>query len=646
VTTAEEDELRADLAALRAEVARLRAMAPRDELRAILENAPDVIALMDGRGRVLYANRFAGGRTLQDVVGRNALEFMPEEHHKTWRSALARVLETGESQVIELVSLSGLCLQTRLVRLPQHQGDYHVMGISSDVTDQRRAERALHESDEKLRLAISAASMGVWRWDRASDEATFDAGAMALFARSNDDAPRTFAQHLELVHPVDRERVAASLKRSIATAHYEDIEYRVPLRDGSVRWILAKGAVMRDDAGEVCALHGVMLDITRRKELEAQLRQAQKMEAVGQLTAGVAHNFNNMLMGILPNLELSLKRAPESLKPKLLDAHAAAGRTREMIQQLMLFSRGTGGGKTARVDLHGVVTSIVSMCAVTFDRQIELCLVPPPSMHVVEGDDTQLGQAILNLLLNARDALELAERTTRSIVVEIEHADERSAFVRDLPAQQHGYHCIVVSDDGVGMDDTTLSRIFEPFFTTKEVGRGTGLGLSSTYAIVTEHGGRIRCQSEVGRGTRFEVYLPAREPIAKTSVPNTPSPGIEQGSELILVIDDEPLVRTTLARLLEIGGYSTILAADGPEGIETYRKERDRIGLVLLDMSMPKMSGEATLRELVAISEDVRVILLSGYAVDLAKHPRARAFLPKPSSLDEMLRMVREVLDR
>ncbi|MCA9671983.1 MAG: response regulator [Myxococcales bacterium] len=385
---------------------------------------------------------------------------------------------------------------------------------------------------------------------------------------------------------------------------------------------------------------------TRHDSFEQQLLEAQKLESVGRLAGGVAHDFNNMLGVVLANAQYMLARAqrgepiePEEIRACLDDQLEAANHATKLTRQLLHFAR-LGEGDQVLTDVSELVETVLSLCRRSFGPQITVERNKPDEPLVVNVDPSQLSAALMNLLVNAGDAL---AGGSGSIHVDVRALSHGSSTARQLPLLPFGrYVEIAVADTGSGMDDATRSRIFEPFFTTKE-GSGTGLGLASAYGVVRRHGGDIRVESELGEGTTFRVYLPRHDappPQQGRRINPTPSSGewsLLEGA--ILVIDDERSVRTSISRLLALAGHSNVLlAADGLEGIEMYRANRAGIGLVLLDMKMPGLDGAATFERLVEIDPDVVVLLISGNLDDAPSKLRraVRQTLPKPFTLSEL----------
>ena len=376
--------------------------------------------------------------------------------------------------------------------------------------------------------------------------------------------------------------------------------------------------------------------------LEDQLRQSQKLEAIGQLTTGIAHNFNNLLMVIAGSVELA-RNIPKESAQHLENAVEAADKAAGMIRQLMLFSRNVGVARNP-LDLRPIVDDIVRMCRDTFDRKISIVAEMSDDVPNVSGDSGQIEQMIFNLFINARDAVEAVSDRPPAITLHLNdvkigledcagHVDMRPGhFVR-----------IAVSDNGVGMDEETTRRIFEPFFTTKEFARGTGLGLSTVYGIVKQHSGGIEVASKPGVGTTFEVYLPVAENVTAAE-PEAIGEPMRGGSETILVIDDEEMVRTTLVSMLEAHGYTVLVGTDGKNGLSVFRAEQSRIEVVVLDLIMPGMSGYEVLVELRNMECDAKIIICTGVQPDRTALAGVHAIVQKPVRLPKVLLTVRRVL--
>jgi signal transduction histidine kinase len=385
--------------------------------------------------------------------------------------------------------------------------------------------------------------------------------------------------------------------------------------------------------------------MAERRKVEEQLRHAQKMEAVGQLSAGVAHNFNNMLAIIMGYLELMLRAAPQNLQADLSEAINATQRAADVVDQLMLFARRPLASEFEPINLQELIKRTEEICRKTFDRKFELVVEVPADLAAIQGDENQLQQVFLDLCLNARDAFEDLDRPFHRIQIV---ADTLKFEAGDLPAHPQlppgSYARVQIRDNGSGMDRETRERVFEPFFTTKEIGEGTGLGLATVYGILQEHNGWIDCQSELGVGTTFLVHLPAAGPALEHK--ETAAENIRTARPAtILVVEDEQSIRQMITRMLETDGYTVLQAADGQEGLEVFQRERDGIDLILLDLSMPELSGQETLSALRALDANIGVVLFTGYSVGETDFEGVRAVLRKPVRRQQLLQTVIKALD-
>jgi two-component system cell cycle sensor histidine kinase/response regulator CckA len=410
----------------------------------------------------------------------------------------------------------------------------------------------------------------------------------------------------------------------------------------------------------------ILVDVSERKRLEEQLRQAQKMQAVGQLAGGVAHDFNNLLTAILGSVSMLLEeissRQPEGnghrgvrttsdlplatdLVGGLKTIEKASLRAAELVRQLLGFSR-QNILWLQPLHLHGGVEETVRILQRTIDPRITVVVKTTPDLWTVQADSSQVNQVLMNLCLNARDAMPEGGR----LLLETENVEADPEFVRRHAEARPGQFVrLRVSDTGQGIPEEIQSRIFEPFFTTKGPDKGTGLGLSMVFGIVKQHQGWIECSSTPGRGTTFDVYLPrcSGERPAVVSFPTTP-PLRPNGKETILLVDDEDMIRNLCRLFLEQAGYQVILAEDGQKAVELFRREHSRIDLVILDLSMPRLSGRDTLGRLVRIDPSVRVLVSSGYAAeekDTSDIEGVLGFIPKPYRRIDLLTKVRTTLD-
>lgn len=628
-------DLEAENASLRRRLADLEGDRPEHDIvrrllgeRLVLENIPDVVCITDREYRILYLNRTVPGRRVEDLIGTRAIDYIEESMRASYEATCERAFATGVPQIFEANTVSGYCWQARLVPITTETGVL-LLGTSADVTQQKRSEAALRESETRLRHAIEASGMGTWTWDRATDAFSWDDALCLIFGVERRATPGSTEAYLAFVHPEDRDDVAGSIALNRESGKYTDLRHRIVRPDGEVRHVLSKATPLRDEHGHFVGFRGGVFDITEQKRLEEQLRQVQKMDAIGQLTAGIAHNFNNLLSVILPNVTLGRARANPEVLGHLSDIEHAANRAAEMIRQLMLFARPEGQDKKTPIDVVATTRRTVEICGTTFDRKISIDLEAAEGVPAVAAHAGQIEQVLLNICLNARDAFAQAETESPRIQILIDSGGS-PGMVR-----------IRVSDNGPGMDEATRSRVFEPFFTTKAVGHGTGLGLASAYAMVMEHHGRIRCESRLGEGSTFELELPAA-PFAEPPSARRSVESFERGTGTVLIVDDEPLVRRAVRGILERGGYKVIEAVDGIDGLDRFHEKRAQIDLVLLDQSMPGLSGDQVLLKLMDAAPAVPVVLLSGLPGPAARLGHATAVLTKPADPSTLLCTIRD----
>jgi PAS domain S-box-containing protein len=431
------------------------------------------------------------------------------------------------------------------------------------------------------------------------------------------------------------------LHRSVMAGGSGSLEFEIVGLKGGRRWLETHAVPLKDRQGRVSALLGITADITTRRALEDRLRQAQKMEAVGQLAGGIAHDFNNLLTAILSSADL-LEADLAADDPRRADVAAirqAAERAAQLTRQLLAFSRQQILQPTL-LDLNLLVARLEGLLRRVIPEHVHLETRLAENPALVYADPSQLEQVILNLVVNARDAMPEGG----SIGIETELVTLDAGFVAAHPGSTAGPHVrLAVSDTGCGMDPATLARIFEPFFTTKAPGQGTGLGLAVVYGIVKQSGGYIGVESEPGRGSRFQIYLP--------EAAGSPAPSEAQrepqdlfGSETVLVVEDDPGVRRLARRSLQRYGYRVLEAANGREAVQVARHHQGPIHLLLTDWVMPEMGGRRSAEQILLDRPELRVLYMSGYPGDEGTQGLG-PFLEKPFTPEVLARKVREVLD-
>jgi two-component system cell cycle sensor histidine kinase/response regulator CckA len=504
----------------------------------------------------------------------------------------------------------------------------------------RRAEEALRASEEKYRTLVENATEIILI---VQDEKIKFANPLGI-VQSGYAAEELFQIPIaELIHPDDREAVLERYRQKIQGEQIPGIQtYRLLNKTGEVSWVQVNSVPIAWE--DRPATLNFVRDITQEKKLEAQFQTAQKMEAIGTLAGGIAHDFNNLLMAIQAHVSLLLfsldSNHPHQESLKKIEEQVKRGAN--LATQLLAFAR-RGKYEVKPSDLNQILQRTSSMFERT-KKEIKIFRQYQEKAWIVEVDRDQMEQVLLNLFVNAWQAMPEGGNLfleTRNTTIGPDH-------LQPFAVQPGKYVRLTVRDTGVGMDKKTAERVFEPFFTTKEMGRGTGLGLASVYGIVKSHGGFITVYSEVGHGTAFHIYLPASD--KEMEAEKKYSGAIPKGNETILLVDDEQTIVDVMEKALLLTGYKVLVARGGEEAIEVFKKNRDRIDLVILDMIMPGMGGGKAFDSLRAIHPGVKVILSSGYSIDgEASQILARGcngFIQKPFGIKELSQKIREIADQ
>ena len=531
-----------------------------------------------------------------------------------------------------------------------------LFGTIQDITERVTLERAAEADKRDLHRAFRVARMANFWWDLRGDHLGWSPEYFDLLGL----APATFVPRQEavlaLIHPDDLPYVRATSAAAFESATGFEMHYRICHADGGWRHFNSVVEIERDAAGMMTRVVGSVRDRTdevqldeERIRLEQQLQQAQKLESLGVLAGGIAHDFNNLLVGILGNASLAMGEAPPTgLVHELLGEIERAGqRAADLTRQLLAYA-GKGRFIVEPLALSALVEEMLTLVRSAMNRKAELHLALVHDLPAIAADATQLRQVVMNLLTNASDALEDRPGTImlRTGVQQVDAA-YRAAVVDGLPLEDGRYVFLEVSDTGVGMTADTVRRIFDPFFTTKFTGRG--LGLAATRGIMQGHRGAITVYSEFGKGTTFKLFFPAVSAPAVERVTVVAGAGW-RGSGTVLVIDDEPAVRRVTRVMLERLGFDVLEAPDGVVGVELYQRERARIQFILLDLTMPRLDGEETFRQLRLLDPQVRVVLMSGYNAQNAMghfvEQGIAGFMQKPFRADELEAQVRAVIAR
>jgi PAS domain S-box-containing protein len=519
--------------------------------------------------------------------------------------------------------------------------------IARDLTHQIQAEKENRFNAQRFQEIASATSDAIWDWDFEANTLWWSDSFYSLFGYTRaafSDALDTWA---EAIHPDDRERVAGSLNRARLEGHERwREEYRFRRADGTYAVVIDRGRALRDATGKPHRMVGGMSDVTEQQRLEKQHLRVQRLESIGTLAGGIAHDLNNTLAPILLAVELLRLRRPDEETLRLVDTiETSVRRSADLVRQVLTFARGVEGHRVP-AQVRPILLEALRFARESFPEAIKVEEDLPAKLWTILADVTQLNQVVLNLVLNARDAMPDGGR----LIIGASDLDldpvEAGAHLGARP----GPHVVLfVTDTGTGIAPEHLDHIFEPFFTTKEVGKGTGLGLSTVHTIVRQHGGFITVKSTPGTGTTFRIHLPATPDLEALVLDEpAPPPPCRGDGHTVLVIEDEPDLRAIIREMLTCHGYDVILAADGAEGVALYAQNQQRVSVVLTDMAMPIMDGAATVNALLHINPRLPILAMSGHDPDgrFARNVKneVRRFIPKPFRPDHLLEGIRHCL--
>jgi len=518
--------------------------------------------------------------------------------------------------------------------------------LQRDIAQRQAVETALRESEARLARATAAGRIGIWDWDLLTGNVVWSRMHEEIWGLQPGEFGETCEDFRKGMHPDDRTALETVIQRAIAERSEYQHEHRVVWPDGTVHWIAERGAARYDEEGRPVRMSGVVIDVTERKKLEQQFMRAQRMESIGSLAGGMAHDLNNVLAPIMMSLAVLQIKFPDPKSKELLDVlSSSAQRGADMVRQVLSFARGVEG-RQMEVQVKHLIDEIEKIARDTFPKNIDVRASIPRDLWTVVGDPTQIHQVLLNLCVNARDAMPQGG----ALVISAENVALDAHFAGLIHGAKPGpYTLLHVEDTGAGIAPEIMEKIFDPFFTTKGVGKGTGLGLSTSLGIIKSHGGFIRVYSEPGKGTKFSVYLPAQTEASGHTAAEMAAELPRGNGELILVVDDESFVRQITEQTLEAFDYRVILAADGAEAAAAYATHGAEIAAVLMDMMMPVLDGPATIMVLRRMNPEVRIIAASGLSANepncSAVSLGSRHVLTKPFTAETLLKAIRQVLD-
>jgi PAS domain S-box-containing protein len=626
----------------------------RSNLVEIFEATPDFVTMSPPDGSPQYVNAaarralgIAEGDRIDSLLGYRKPEFQQQllqtilptaRRDGTWRGETEYVSRSGQVIPVSQVSVAHKDVNGNVRMLST---------ISRDITDRLAEQVKLRDAEERLRFALEASGVGVWEVNMQTGVAYWSETCEAMHGLTRGTFAGSTGAFLSCIHEDDRKDVLNAVERAVRSQRDATLEYRTVWPDGRVRAISSTGRFVRDASGVPLRGAGIAMDITERRSLEAQLHQAQKMEAIGQLAGGIAHDFNNLttaIIGYAGLLSDSLGSTDER-RADVAEIERAAGRAADLTRQLLAFSR-KQILQPRVLQLGRVVIELAPMLRRLLGEAIDLRTVIA-DRGSVKADPGQIEQVIVNIAVNARDAMPTGGRLTietGDIAPEEPETNPRQD-ARDCPSV-----FLAISDTGHGMDRATLQRVFEPFFTTKPTGRGTGLGLATAHGIVTQSGGSIDVSSEVGQGTTFRIIFPRTEERPDRPAIEQVDQPVPRGTEVILLVEDEQAVREFVHRVLTHHGYRVHAFAEPSRAVAFGKAHQSTVDLVLTDVVLPEIDGRTMALEISKCHPEVTVLYMSGYAeaaiVEGGVLEPGLFFIEKPFTAEALLWKVRELLEQ
>ncbi len=624
-----------------------------EQHRLITGNTHDLICMLDQDGNFIYASpsfREGLGCEPEELMGSSFFSLVHPDDRVPAARTLPRALFSKNGRTVELRyrHQNG---EWRIFEsvwswiFDENRSPQRAVVVSRDITERKQADQALRESEEKYRALFEESKDTIYISTPDGKFLDINPAGIELFGYSSKDEILQIDVRDLYINPSDRETFSRTIEQE---GFVKDFESALKRKDGEKLIVIETASAMRDGRGNIVAYRGIMRDVTRQKQLEQQFLQAQKMESIGRLAGGVAHDFNNVLTAIMGSADLvsRIMGGEEKLSHYVGVIKQAARRGGDLAKQLLTFAR-LETYNMRPVIVNEVLEETIKLVERTFERSVEVKTRFADGIPFINGDAGQLEQVFMNLCVNARDAMP----DGGTLTIETRSASVDDAVEQKSPHFTSGeYVEVSISDTGAGMDEKTLQHIFEPFFTTKERDKGTGLGLSVVYGIVQSHKGFIIVESTVGFGTTFRIYLPIPEYQAKGEVPAKQmyQEGVN-GKGTVLIVDDDEMVQDLTEELLTGLGYHALKVGSGEECIEAYRERGKEIDLVILDMAMAKMNGEETFRRLKLLDADVKVLIASGLT-ELERRRRMEeagiaGFLQKPYEIAELSNAVQGAME-
>jgi PAS domain S-box-containing protein len=623
-------------------------------LKTVLDSSPTAMIISNiSDGMILYANPVAQtmlGRTDADLVGSMIKDFYVKMDDQELLFEISekyvRIKDREPLKKQELLAKhkngTKICIDAS-IQLIEYEGNKVLISTFFDLTERKNAEQTLRESEEKYRNILESMEEGYYEVDLAGNF-TFVNDAMCKIQGYTRE---------ELIGMNNRRYMAEDTAGKVFKAFSniyttgkpaKNLEWETVRNDGSKRFVETSAYLMKDSKDVPIGFRGIVWDVSEKNRLETQLQQAQRMESIGTLAGGIAHNFNNLLMGIQGNASIIFLDI-DSSHPRhknLKNIEKLVENGAKLTAQLIGYAR-EGKYEVKPINLNQLVEETSDTFGMT-KKEITVHQELSEDLHGIEADQGQIEQILLNLYVNAVEAMPGGG----GLFLKTTNVTDKDMSGKLYKANPGNYVLLTVRDTGIGMDKETRERIFEPFFTTKGLASGTGLGMASAYGIIKGHGGYIDVDSEKGKGTTFSIYLPATEKVIEQK--NVLSDELVKGKGTVLLVDDEEMVLEVGKELLDHLGYEVLLAENGREALELYKKNLDKIDLVLLDMVMPVMGGGEAFDRMKEINTNVKVLLSSGYSLEgEAKEILKRgcdAFIQKPFKMEQLSQKLMEVLDK